>query len=373
MWRAIIAKEKSIMNKKDGDDKKAPKLPAVPEKISLFLQKTSKLPAVPEKTSFLLQKTSKLLAVPEKTSFLLHGKYPALKKEIDKLIEKIGEDETCDDKFYSLEKLRNKYPVDWEYWESLNQYTYNNCILFLVGIDPKINKIISENYENHSKIKDKLDELLRDSTFECLPYYLSYYLPYYLEKDGILERFFKVLKIEQSYLVNKNPIPSFEEVKKDFDEYNPNKEVMKKEEFKKIAADLKIENHDRYEHIPNSFLTNESIENNYKQGYRRRIFFRKLAECIKEEILKKASKEIVTTPLLIRFIEKILGIKIEKRSDKNKDKKIPYQYTLISGYLEGIGIPGERGQEAKIPKDLKMICKNKCFDKFKKEFNCYKG
>jgi hypothetical protein len=49
------------------------------------------------------------------------------------VIKEIGEDETCDEKFYSLEELRDKYLIDWKYWETLDQYTYNDCILFPWG------------------------------------------------------------------------------------------------------------------------------------------------------------------------------------------------------------------------------------------------
>jgi hypothetical protein len=174
----------------------------------------------------------------------------ALELKIDMMIEEIGTDETCDDKFYSLEKLKVKYPVNWEFWKNFGSYTYNKCISLLGGIEPdkklEINEIIWE--WNHAILWNKFCGLLSAS-----------------ETNGILRRLRKVIDIERNCIAEKNydrcsfqtdivkedfiinylHLLSFAEIKEDLDAYHLEKSDIKNDKFKKITAELKRENPSR--------------------------------------------------------------------------------------------------------------------------------
>ncbi|MDR2646188.1 MAG: hypothetical protein LBC04_03390, partial [Holosporaceae bacterium] len=299
----------------------------------------------------------------------------ALKLEIENFLKEIDTDETLDEEFYSLEKLRDKYSVNWERWKAFNTYTYNECISLLGGIEPgeksEINAIIWENCINYNKLWHILDRLLSKYTSGAPVEY-----PASPEERVILEKFFKMIKIEEScitkksnnhyfiraeikkdYIIDYLHLPSFEEIEKDFDAYCPETIALKKDRFREIAAELKRKNPSRYGHIPDSFLTNENIENGrlFKSN---QDFLQKLAISLKQTTNDLGEK--LTPSEAVECVSFILNICIRgsnenpcyNPSGKKAPKGFSY-YTVLNAMKNMFDKTESRGNSSKEAKSLR--------------------
>jgi hypothetical protein len=239
------------------------------------------------------------------------------RQEIASFLKNINKDETCNKEFYSIEKLRVDYPVDWEHWENFPEYLHNECILLLGGIDPdkesEINKIIWENYTKHEGLCEEYERLCKK--LHNSEKWLNYIDSAPQEEKIIYERFYEMKNIYYWCCVEekKSPpcylLPCFEEIKKDLSSYNPDKTSLKKDRLKEVVTVLKGKKPGRYKHIPDSFL-----ENDEKTLKRKQDFLVKLGG----EIKSKASEQGIelSSSETVECIAICLNICIE-RKDKN--------------------------------------------------------
>ncbi|MDR1334436.1 MAG: hypothetical protein LBJ71_04410 [Holosporaceae bacterium] len=278
------------------------------------------------------------------------------KRKIANFIKKIGADETCNKKFYSQKELTAKYPANWKYYKAFNQYPRNECISLFCGIDPnkipEINGIMSENYENHKRLWNILQLFLYEYTSGKPDSYKP------IQEKIILE---EVMRIEQYCIYTTRmytySLSFFEETKRDFNEYHPDKTPIKRDKFREIVADLKGRYPEKYNHIPDSFLANKSIETErlFKNN---QDFLCQLAISLKQMV--DDQKENLSHSEATECISSILNIRIEGTNQNPcynpEGRKAPkgFSYSTVMNAMKNtFDKPESGGNDSKEAKNLR--------------------